>query len=93
MRLRQLAVSGRELEESGIPARMLSSVLRELLLHCAVCPKDNKKERLLLLAPSALHTALERKPTTKAADGFSFYRTGAADCSPVCHPKTPTKSG
>lgn len=65
MRLRQLAVSGRELEESGIPARMLSSVLRELLLHCAVCPKDNKKERLLLLAPSALHTALERKPTTK----------------------------
>ncbi|MFQ9737371.1 MAG: HD domain-containing protein [Christensenellaceae bacterium] len=29
----------------------------------------------------------------KAADGFSFYRTGAADCSPVCHPKTPTKSG
>lgn len=66
MRLRQLAVSGRELEESGIPARMLSSVLRELLLHCAVCPKDNKKERLLLLAPSALHTALERKPTTKS---------------------------
>ncbi len=52
--LKQLAVNGKDIENAGIPKPRISTVLRELLLHTAVFPKDNKKERLLRLAHGIL---------------------------------------
>ena len=53
--LRQLAVSGREVASvEGMPAKYISSVLKEMLLHAAIFPRDNTKERLLSLVPSFL---------------------------------------
>ncbi len=49
--LKELALSGKELLELGIPAPHVSQVLQALLLHAACNPKDNTKERLLRLAP------------------------------------------
>ena len=48
--LKQLAVSGTDLLDAGLPAHRLSDVLRALLLHAVVNPKDNEKSRLLKLA-------------------------------------------
>ena len=45
-----LAVTGKELWESGVEQKRLSEVLRALLLHVAVHPTENKKSRLLRLA-------------------------------------------
>ena len=52
--LKQLAVSGKDLQLSGIPAPLLSQILHDLLAHAAIFPKDNKKERLISLAHSFL---------------------------------------
>ncbi len=48
--LKQLALSGKDLLELGIPAKRISEVLQALLLHAACNPKDNTKERLKKLA-------------------------------------------
>ena len=48
--LRELAVSGKDLLALNIPQKEISTVLSRLLLHAACNPKDNKIERLLLLA-------------------------------------------
>ncbi len=48
--LKQLAVSGKDLAEAGIPQHRLSDVLHALLLHAVVRPSDNEKSRLLKLA-------------------------------------------
>lgn len=50
--LKQLAVNGKELLTLGLAPKTLSKTLNALLLHVAVNPKDNKKERLLKLALS-----------------------------------------
>ncbi len=50
--LKQLAVNGAELLNLGLAPKTLSDTLNALLLHVAVQPKDNKKERLLQLARS-----------------------------------------
>lgn len=49
--LKELALSGKELLDLGIPAPKISQTLQALLLHAACNPKDNTKERLLKLAP------------------------------------------
>ena len=57
--LRQLAVSGREVAAvEGMRAKYISFVLKELLFHAALLPRDNTKERLLALAPSFLKAVL-----------------------------------
>ena len=49
--LKELAISGKEiLDNTQIQPKQLSAVLQQLLLHAAVNPKDNEKERLLRLA-------------------------------------------
>ena len=50
--LKQLAVNGKDLLALGLAPQTLSDTLNALLLHVAVQPKDNKKERLLQLALS-----------------------------------------
>ena len=52
--LKQLAVSGKDLQASGIPAPLLSQILHRLLTHSAIFPNDNKKQRLIKLAHSFL---------------------------------------
>ena len=49
--LKELAVSGTDLLSLGLPNHTLAQTLHELLLHVAVRPKDNEKQRLLRLAP------------------------------------------
>lgn len=48
--LRELACTGKDLLEIGIQPSLLSNVLKELLLHTAVFPKENEKARLCRLA-------------------------------------------
>jgi putative nucleotidyltransferase with HDIG domain len=48
--LKELAVSGKELWDSGIAQNRLSEVLHTLLLHVATNPTDNKKSRLIRLS-------------------------------------------
>ncbi len=48
--LKELAVNGKDIENAGIPAPHIAIVLHELLLHLAVCPKDNEKPLLVKLA-------------------------------------------
>ena len=52
--LKQLAVGGKGLLDLGIPPHRVAEVLQSLLLHAAVNPTENTKERLLRLAPSFL---------------------------------------
>lgn len=59
--VKELAVTGKELEQAGIERRFLSVALEELLLHCAVSPKDNEKNRLLALAPALLKEKRKRE--------------------------------
>lgn len=47
LHIKSLALSGKDLLEAGIPAHQIGEVLNGLLLHTAVNPKDNQKERLL----------------------------------------------
>jgi tRNA nucleotidyltransferase (CCA-adding enzyme) len=48
--LKELAVKGDELLALGIQKNAVSTTLYKLLMHLAVNPKDNKKEKLLSLA-------------------------------------------
>ncbi len=48
--LKALAVNGKDLLDLGILPPHIASVLTGLLLHTAVCPKDNAKATLLKLA-------------------------------------------
>ncbi len=48
--LKELALSGKDLLELGIPAKRISEVLQALLLHAVCNPKENTKERLKKLA-------------------------------------------
>ena len=47
--LKELAVKGTDILDSGIPAMHVATLLNGLLLHCANSPKDNEKHRLLQL--------------------------------------------
>ena len=72
--LRQLAVSGREVAAvEGMRAKYISLVLKELLFHAALLPRDNTKERLLALAPSFLKAVLtaERHQEEKRRQGVT----------------------
>ncbi len=51
--LKELAVNGKELADSGVPAPRLAQTLQALLSHTALFPKDNKKEKLIRLAHTA----------------------------------------
>ena len=59
---RELSVSGAELLELGIPPRYIALLLKEFLMHLAVNPAENKKERLLFLAPKFLKKLQETQP-------------------------------
>jgi tRNA nucleotidyltransferase (CCA-adding enzyme) len=48
--LKEMAIKGDELLSVNIPKASISTILKKLLLHLAVNPEDNTKERLLLLA-------------------------------------------
>ena len=48
---KELKISGSDLLELGIPPRFVSLILKEFLLHLALTPHENEKERLLTLAP------------------------------------------
>ena len=48
--VKQLAVSGKDLQEAELPTSRLSEILNALLLHLAISPRENKKERLIALA-------------------------------------------
>lgn len=50
--LKALAVNGNDLIEAGVEASKIGTVLNGLLMHVAVCPCDNERERLLKLAHS-----------------------------------------
>ena len=48
--LKELAISGKDLQTLQIPPIQIAPTLKKLLLHTAINPKDNQKERLLQLA-------------------------------------------
>ena len=50
--LKQLAVSGKDLLELGLPPHRISQTLQALLNHAVCHPKDNVKERLIKLVKS-----------------------------------------
>lgn len=55
MSVKELAVSGGEIAAvEGMEKKYISAVLKELLLHAALYPKDNTKQRLLQLTPACL---------------------------------------
>ena len=49
---KELALSGKDLLDLGIPAKNVSTVLEKLLLHTCCNPTDNERRRLLKLAVS-----------------------------------------
>ena len=48
--LKALAVNGNDLLQERLPAKHIATLLNALLMHTAVCPSDNKKDRLIRLA-------------------------------------------
>ena len=50
--LKELAVRGNEIAPLLPAPRYVGATLNKLLLHCAITPSDNSKERLLRLAPA-----------------------------------------
>lgn len=50
LRVKELALSGKDLLNAGIPAPRVAKLLQRLLLHAVCEPKDNRKERLIKLA-------------------------------------------
>ena len=54
--LKELALSGKDLLNIGVPAPNVSFVLQKLLLHAVCVPKDNQKERLVKIALGFLKT-------------------------------------
>lgn len=55
--LKELAISGKELLDLGVPPPLVGGCLHELLLLCVCNPADNEKKRLLKLLPAARKTA------------------------------------
>jgi hypothetical protein len=51
LQLRDLAFSGKDALEIGIQPQRIAKTLHALLLHAAVNPADNTKEKLSALAP------------------------------------------
>jgi len=47
--LKELAVSGNDILQEGVPPRHIATVLHSLLMHTAVFPAENQKARLLKL--------------------------------------------
>lgn len=56
--LRELCVNGKEIETLGIAKSHIAKVLHALLMHVAIFPKENQKQRLLGLAQSIYPTLL-----------------------------------
>ena len=54
--LKALTVNGKDILSLGIPPKHVSTILHELLLHTAVSPADNQKDRLLRLAQGIIKT-------------------------------------
>ena len=52
--LKELAVSGKDMLEIGVKAENISAILNEFLLHVALHPNENNKERLKKLALSRI---------------------------------------
>ncbi len=48
--LKAIAVNGKDIERLGIPPYHIATVLEGLLMHLAVLPKDNEKQKLSKLA-------------------------------------------
>ncbi len=48
--IKELAVSGKDLLDLGIPTKQISTLLEKLLLHTCCNPTDNERTRLLKLA-------------------------------------------
>ena len=57
--LKELALSGKDILNEGIPAPHVATILNALLLHLANNPKDNEKRRLLRLAVGFNKTLFE----------------------------------
>jgi poly(A) polymerase/tRNA nucleotidyltransferase (CCA-adding enzyme) len=57
---KDLALSGKDLLNAGLPAPHIAMVLNGLLLHTAVNPQDNQTERLLKIAHSIEKNLAER---------------------------------
>ena len=58
--LKDLQIKGSDLLQR-VPAPLISLVLKELLYHAVCNPKDNYKERLLAILPTALHAAKQKR--------------------------------
>ena len=50
LRIKDLALSGKDILDLGIPEQHIATVLNALLLHAAVQPADNEKQRLSRIA-------------------------------------------
>jgi len=48
--LKEMAISGKDLLDNGVPAPHISEILQKLFLHLATTPKDNEKGKLQKLA-------------------------------------------
>ena len=59
LRIKELAVSGKELLNADIPASYVATVLKGLLLHTTVNPTDNQKERLIKIAQGIVKNLAE----------------------------------
>lgn len=60
LQTKDLALSGKDLLNAGIPAPHIAKVLNGLLLHSAVNPQDNQTERLLKIAQGIEKNLAER---------------------------------
>jgi tRNA nucleotidyltransferase (CCA-adding enzyme) len=60
LQIKDLAVSGKDLLEEGIPAPHISTILNALLLHAVVQPIDNQKTRLIKIAQGIKKNLAER---------------------------------
>ena len=54
MTLKALAVNGKDLLSLGVQKQNVAKLLNKLLVHTAINPKDNTKERLLKLAAATI---------------------------------------
>ena len=50
LHIKDLALSGKDILELGVPANRVSEILSALLLHTATHPTENEKQRLCRLA-------------------------------------------
>ncbi len=59
--LKELPINGNDVLSAGIPPQCISEVLNAALLHVAVQPQDNKRERLLPLLSGLYNTVRAKK--------------------------------